>query len=417
MTWWTDASPYRDCDGLILDGSIRSGKTIAEIEGFFGWSQARFSNQNFILSGVTINALYRNVLRPAFQTFDAKGIGYNYNRSNHELNVGSNTYFCFGANNEASQDVVQGLTSAGWLGDEVALQPQSFIEQVIGRCSVPGSKFWLNCNPESPYHHVKTEIIDKAEEKNFLRLHFTMNDNPALTPEIRARYERMFAGVFYRRYVLGEWCMAEGAIYDMLDPGRHVVDDLPQILKRWVGIDYGTGTVTTFWMLGLGADNKLYFLDYWRHDVSQTLRQMTDVQFADALNQWIGDRCVEWVVVPSDAASFIAHLLQAKAKRELLNIPRVLVDPRKPGSVLSGIRDVGALLQQDRLLFARDIERRGGLSEWMNYSWDPKAQERGEDAPLKLSDHSCDAGRYVIASVKHLWRRHATSQSHRAAAC
>src|SRR5690606_10595817 len=177
LTWWMPRSPYRDYDMIIADGSIRSGKTIAMIDGFLTWSLETFRHQSFILSGRTMGALKRNVLRPAFEILAAKAIPYRYNRSEHFVQIGTNTYYCFGANNEAAQDVLQGLTAAGAYGDEAALFPQSFIEQMIGRCSVEGSKIWLNCNPAGPYHYLKVDYIDKAEEKRILRLHFTLDDN------------------------------------------------------------------------------------------------------------------------------------------------------------------------------------------------------------------------------------------------
>lgn len=177
LTWWTSFSPYRDHDMIICDGSVRSGKTVAMIDGFVTWSLATFKSEDFILAGRSMGALKRNVLKPMFQILLAKGIPFNYNRSENYVEIGTNTYYCFGANNEASQDVLQGLTAAGAYADEGALFPQNFIEQMIARCSVEGSKIWINCNPESPYHFLKTDYIDKAKEKLILHLHFTLDDN------------------------------------------------------------------------------------------------------------------------------------------------------------------------------------------------------------------------------------------------
>ena len=100
--------------------------------------------------------------------------------------------------------------------DEVALMPQSFVNQALARCSVKGSKYWFNCNPEGPNHWFKVEWIDKKKEKNILHLHFTMDDNPSLDEETKDRYKRMFVGVFYQRFILGLWVLAEGIIYPCL---------------------------------------------------------------------------------------------------------------------------------------------------------------------------------------------------------
>ena len=234
LTWWMPQSPYRDYDIVISDGAIRSGKTVAGIDGFITWSLHKFKDQSFIIAGKSIGALKRNVLRPLFQMLNAKGIPYQYNRSENFIVIGNNTYYCFGANNEASQDVLQGLTAAGAYADEVALFPRSFVEQMIGRCSVEGSKIWMNCNPEGPYHFIKTDYIDKAEEKKILRLHFTLDDNLTLSDEIKERYRRMFSGVFYQRNILGLWVMAEGVVYDMFDREKHVVPTVDRDRKSVV---------------------------------------------------------------------------------------------------------------------------------------------------------------------------------------
>src|SRR5690625_4414296 len=261
LTWWLEPSPYRDHDMIIADGSIRSGKTIAMIDGFITWSMATFEGESFILAGRSMGALKRNVLRPMFQILTAKGIEYRYHRSEHYIQIGSNTYYCFGANNEASQDVLQGLTAAGAYADEVALFPRSFVDQMIGRCSVDDSKVWMNCNPENPFHYIKEEYIDKAKEKRVLHLHFTLDDNLSLSEKVKERYKRMFSGVFFQRYILGMWVRAEGIIFDMFNEDKHTVSKLPKMRQRWVTVDYGTTNPTVFLLLGLGADYNVYVID------------------------------------------------------------------------------------------------------------------------------------------------------------
>lgn len=407
ITWWMPASPYRDHDGLVCDGSIRSGKTIAFIVGFIHWSVSCFTDQNFIISGRTIGTLKRNVIGPMLRILNALGIGYEYNRSENYLRFGGNTYYLFGADNEASQDRVQGITAAGWLADEVALHHPEFISQALGRLlSIVGSKFWWNCNPESPYHLVKTDYIDKRDDKRILRLHFMLDDNPALAPGARERASRMFSGVWFKRYILGLWVAAEGAIYDMLDEAVHVVDNAPDILKYWVGVDYGTGSVTCFWLLGLGSDNKLYFLDFWRWDVSQKMAQRSDPQLAQDLEDWLAglELFPQAIVIPDDAQSFLVYLQQQRGRFK--HITTLAMADRSPGSVLDGIRDYATLLTARKLFYTRNVRDRGGLVELSGYVWDPKAQARGEDKPLKQNDHDPDAQRYVIRHTRNVWYRH-----------
>ena len=324
--------------------------------------------------------------------------------------IGSNTYYCFGANNEASQDVLQGLTAAGALADEAALFPWSFIEQMIARCSVDGAKLWLNCNPEGPHHQVKTELIDKACEKRILRLHFSMEDNLTLSRRVRDRFRRMFTGVWFKRYILGLWVAAEGSIYDMLDESVHVVDTLPIMHKYWLACDYGPGGVTTFWLLGQGmlSDgqvlDKLYFIDFWRHDVAVKGRALADNEIADKVLAWLPDRIrLERLILPADAYSLMSHFRNLRPHHPELGTLEWA--DQTSGSVLRGIRDIGMLLATGRLYFSRALQAKGGLNEWQGYVWDPKAQERGEDKPLKLNDHDPDAGRYAVQAASSVWHR------------
>jgi len=245
MNFWREGSPYKDYDIVIADGAIRSGKTIACICSFLQWSQESFDGESFIVAGKTMGALKRNVIRPMLQILTAWGWNYNYNRSQNFIEIGTNTYFMYGANTEASQDALQGLTAAGAYADEVALFPQSFIDQMIGRCSVEGAKIFLNCNPEGPHHYIKEEFIDKAKEKNIYHLHFTMDDNLTLAPKVKDRFRRMFTGVFYKRFILGLWVAADGLIYQLFadKPEDFIVDDdwLKEhpIIYGTIGVDFG----------------------------------------------------------------------------------------------------------------------------------------------------------------------------------
>lgn len=215
--WWRPVTKASENDIIIADGAIRSGKTIAMVVGFLTWSQEMFSGQSFILAGKTMGALKKNVVRPMLQMLEAWGWPYTYIRSGTDarLEIGSNTYYLYGANTEASQDTLQGLTAAGAYADEAALFPQNFIDQMIGRCSVEGAKTWMNCNPENPHNYIHEEFIQKAKEKKVYRLHFTMDDNLTLPQKTKERYYRTWAAgsVFYKRFILGLWVAADGLIY------------------------------------------------------------------------------------------------------------------------------------------------------------------------------------------------------------
>ncbi|MBQ9993728.1 MAG: PBSX family phage terminase large subunit, partial [Clostridia bacterium] len=245
LTWWSEKSPLSAYDGIIADGAVRSGKTMAMSLGFVLWAMNCFSEQSFAICGKTLGSVERNILVWLRQMLPSRGYRISEKRSEHMMTVTSregtsNRFYFFGGKDEGSQDLIQGMTLAGVLFDEAALMPESFVSQATARCSVPHSKWWFNCNPEGPFHWFKRGWIDHAQEKNLLYLHFTMKDNLSLSDEIRARYESMYAGVFYRRYILGEWCAAEGLVYPMFDASCHVGEPSESAQRYYLSCDYGT---------------------------------------------------------------------------------------------------------------------------------------------------------------------------------
>lgn len=248
-------------DFVIADGSIRSGKTIACIIGFLTWSQEMFEGESFILAGKTMGALKKNVVRPMLQILEAWGWPYTYIRSGTDarIEIGSNVYYLYGANTEAAQDALQGLTAAGAYLDEAALFPRSFIDQAIGRCSVDGWKVWMNCNPEGPHAYIKEEFIDKATEKRVYRLHFVMDDNLTLSVDRKEAYRRAWSpgSVFYKRFILGLWVAADGLIYQQFADNvkQYLVDpkwlEENEIIYATIGVDFGgTKSAHSFTLTG-----------------------------------------------------------------------------------------------------------------------------------------------------------------------
>ncbi len=259
LHWWRPMAQTSANDIIIVDGSIRSGKTIACICSFLTFTQEMFDGENFIIAGKTMGALKKNVIGPMLQILEAWGWPFKYNRSENFLEIGSNTYYMYGANTEASQDALQGLTAAGAYADEAALFPQSFIDQMIGRCSVEDAKIFMNCNPEGPHAYIKEEFIDKAKEKKVYRLHFTMDDNLTLSKATKDRYKRMWTpgSVFYKRFILGLWVAADGLIYQQFADRVHdylITDDWlndQKIMYATIGVDFGgTKSAHSFTLTG-----------------------------------------------------------------------------------------------------------------------------------------------------------------------
>ena len=395
LNWWCKDSPVKDSDGIIADGAIRSGKTVSMSLSFIMWAMSSFNGENFAMCGKTIGSFRRNVLSGLKMMLHSRGYTVADHRADNLVIITkgdvTNYFYIFGGKDERSQDLIQGITLAGVFFDEVALMPESFVNQATGRCSIDGSKYWFNCNPDGPYHWFKTGWIDKREEKHLLYLHFTMDDNLSLSEKIKARYRSMYTGVFYRRYILGLWAMAEGIIYDMFDEKKHVKDirEFYSLLinkNRYVSCDYGTQNATVFLLWNKGVDGVWYCTREYYYSGRDKGKQKTDSEYADDLKEWLDGTQIKAIIVDPSAASFIAELRKRGYK--------VL---KAKNDVLDGIRLVGTLLNLCKICFEKSCTNT--IGEFASYIWDEKALEHGEDKPVKQFDHGCDAARYFCSTI------------------
>ena len=380
----------------MCDGAVRSGKTMAITCGFFLWSMATFDRQVFALCGKTVGALRRNLILPMGDWLQGL-FQITEHRSENKLTVRLggriNTYYLFGGQDESAYTLIQGITLAGALLDEVALMPRSFVEQAAARCSVEGAKLWFSCNPASQEHWFYKNWLCKAKEKRLLRLHFTMEDNPALSESVKQRYQRLYTGVFYRRYILGQWCAAEGRIYDF-DEKRHVVPstypradegiDPDTGVQRWyISVDYGTRNPFSAGLWCVQGGVAVRWKEYY-HDGRATGILKTDEEYYQALEALAGAHRVEKIIIDPSAASLIALI----RKRGRFSVRRA------DNAVLPGIRLVGSLLQQGRLLIADSC--RDAIREFSLYCWQ---DDESRDVPKKENDHAMDDIRYFCMSV------------------
>ena len=229
LCWWGPDSPYRDMDAIICDGAVRSGKSLCMFVSFIVWAMTNFKNASFAVCGRTASSVRRNLIAPYLPVLSQLGYRCTLKLSGGNIKVRmhgyENTFWIFGGKDEASQSLIQGMTLSGVMFDEVALMPRSFVEQALARCSVEGSKFWFNCNPSNPAHWFYNEWIKKADSKRALYLHFSMEENPSLSKEMLQRYENMYSGAFYERFVKGRWVAADGLIYPMF--GDSCMADCP----------------------------------------------------------------------------------------------------------------------------------------------------------------------------------------------
>ncbi|CAM3706996.1 PBSX family phage terminase large subunit [Cohnella lubricantis] len=391
LTWWMPQSPHKDKDAIIADGSVRAGKTVAMSFSYVAWAMDSFIGEQFGMAGKTIGALRRNVVGPLKRMLRSRGYDVHDDQTANMLTVTRglvvNYFFLFGGKDERSQDLIQGITLAGMFFDEVALMPQSFVNQATARCSVDGAKFWFNCNPAGPYHWFKIEWLDQLRQKNALHLHFTMDDNLSLSEKVKERYRRMYSGIFFKRYILGLWVMAEGVIYDMFDREKHVVPTIERAYSNYyVSCDYGTQNPMTFGLWGL-FDETWYKVKEYHYDGRKRLRQKTDEEYCADLEEFVGDVDPQAIIVDPSAASFIAAI----RKRGRFYVTEAKND------VLDGIRNTATAISEGKIKYNDCCTET--FREFSSYIWDEKAAARGEDKPLKQNDHQMDGDRYFVNTV------------------
>lgn len=386
LNWWRPQSPHFRREAIVCDGAVRSGKTLCMGLSFFLWAAGNFQSARFGLCGKTIASLRRNVLSELLPKLKAIGFSVREKRTENLVQVSfrgkTNDFYLFGGRDESSSSLIQGITFAGVLLDEVALMPRSFVEQACARCSVSGSRLWFNCNPEGPYHWFYQEWVLGAERRNCLYLHFTMEDNPSLSPQIRQRYGRLYSGVFYRRFVLGQWVAAEGRVYDFYDPATAPPPPEGPFSQWYISCDYGTVNPASFGLWGR-KEGRWYRVKEFYFDSRREMRQMTDAEYAQALRRLAGERSISAVIVDPSAASFIEVL-----RRQGWNVRRAEND------VISGIRRTSDLLKSGRIVICSSCV--DCLREIEQYVWDTKA---GRDTVRKEHDHAMDDMRYFAATV------------------
>ena len=387
LTWWMPGNADSGFEAIVCDGAVRSGKTLAMGLGYFLWAMVCFDKQRFGICGKTIQSLRRNVLAEVLPRLKQLGFSWRERRSENLLIVKfrgrENRFYIFGGRDESSASLIQGITFAGVLMDEVALMPRSFVEQACARCSVTGSRIWFNCNPAGPTHWFYRTWILEAAQRNCLRLHFTMEDNPSLSEQIRERYRKLYTGIFYRRFILGEWAQAEGRVYDFFEPD--MVKRVPEgdFLRWYVSCDYGTVNPTSMGLWGL-RDGVWYRVKEFYFDSRAQRRQMTDEEYAGALKDLTGDRKIEAVIVDPSAASFI-EVLRRKGWRV----------QKADNDVLSGIRLTSDALKEGRIAICEGCA--DCIREMDEYVWD--LSSGAKDRVKKEHDHAMDDMRYFVATV------------------
>ena len=387
LTWWMPGSGDAGYEAIVCDGAVRSGKTLAMGLSFFLWGMVCFDGMRFGVCGKTIASLRRNVLSEILPRLEGLGAKWKERRTENVVTVRfmghENQFYIFGGRDESSASLIQGITFAGILLDEVALMPQSFVEQACARCSVAGSRIWFNCNPAGPSHWFCKSWILEAEQRNCLRLHFTMEDNPSLTEAIRQRYMRLYTGVFFRRFILGQWAQAEGRVYDFFEP--EMVRPVPegQFEQWYISCDYGTVNPTSMGLWGL-HNGVWYRVKEFYFNSRAAMRQMTDEEYARELKKLAGERMITAVIVDPSAASFI-EVLRRRGWRV----------QKADNDVLAGIRLTADALKEGRVVICEGCN--DCIREMDEYVWD--LSSGAKDRVKKEHDHAMDDMRYFVSTV------------------
>lgn len=394
LTWWCKDSPVKDKDGIVADGAIRSGKTLCMSLSFVLWAMSTFNQQNLGMAGKTIGSFRRNVLFWLKLMLKSRKYHVIDHRTDNMIEVSkngvTNYLYIFGGKDERSQDLIQGITLAGMFFDEVALMPESFVNQATGRCSVDGSKYWFNCNPDNPRHWFKLNWIDKAKEKNLVYLHFTMDDNLSLSPKIKQRYRSMYVGVFFKRFIEGIWCVADGLVYSMFDEDKHVIHgECPYSPMHHVSIDYGTVNPFSAGMWGFDGKRAIRERELYYNGREKGVR-LDDETYYQKLKELIGDTPIEYIIIDPSAASFI----------EVIKKHGEYMVKGAKNDVLDGIRVTTTFLNTGRLFVHESCTNT--IEEFGLYSWD---EESGDDKVIKENDHAMDDTRYYCNTFMRKWLR------------
>ncbi len=394
LTWWLPDSPCSQKNGIICDGAIRSGKTTVMSLSFVMWAMETYNGQNFAMCGKTIQSLQRNVIVQLKQMLLSLGYQVSEHRSEHRMTIRrgetENEFYLFGGKDESSQDLIQGITLAGVFFDEVALMPESFVNQATARCSVTGSKFWFNCNPEGPDHYFKTEWIDQLEIRDMLRIHFEMYDNPSLAQEVIQRYEKQYKGVFYDRFIRGLWVLASGIIFRYFaeDDSPYLYDDSElfdkndrlkvSFSKIVMGIDFGgNGSKTTLCLTGyLNGYHDFRVLEEDGLPLSEDIDAKAICDKFVAFYRMAIDKYgrVDWVF-PDSASPTMINSLRSAAREA--GLPYRNIAGCRKNEVSERPRTVDLLFNTGRMkINKRCVQLRKGIA---SLRWDEEHPDRPED--------------------------------------
>jgi PBSX family phage terminase large subunit len=372
-----------DAPFCIWIGAVRSGKTFSSIFKLIDLLK-NGPPGDCMLIGVTRDSIQRNILTELFRFL---GFGLPPSKTTETKLYGRNVYFV-GASDESAVRRIQGSTLAFAYIDEATCIPAPFWRMLISRLSVPKSQLLATCNPEGPAHWLKKEYIDRAEVLKLKYWNFTLDDNPSLDKEYKERIKASYTGMWYKRYVLGQWAAAHGLVYDTYDFNNEYEHPFCNPLYYIVGVDYGTTNATAAVLVGVRPNQwpQLTVEEEYYYDSAVKGRSKADDELAQDIKEFVGHRNVRAIYVDPAAASL-------KVAMQQIDLP--VIDAKN--DVLPGIKTVGRFISNKNIVIQKGC--RTLIDHIQSYAWDPKAADRGEDKPLKVQDHIVDALRYCVHSA------------------
>ena len=378
----------------IWDGSVRSGKTINSLVRWARWARFEAPPGGLMMVSKTERTARQNIVDPLIDIFGERMV--RYSPGNHELYLFGRRHMIVGAADARSEGKIRGITLAGMYGDEVTLWPESFFSMALSRLSVPGAAFFGTTNPDSPVHWLKRKYLDRAADLDLARWSFRLDDNVHLDPVYVANLKEEYTGLWYKRYIEGAWAVAEGAIYDSLDEGVHLVDELPQLAWTIAGVRHGNSTPTVFLALSGTPDGSLVAHNEYRHDSRETGRQKTMKDYSDEFHSWRAGlpKPAEKAYVDPQANALLLQMWRDGERG---------IHPAEADTTLDGIMETQALIGVQKLVLHRPSTEKG-WEELASYAWDPVASERGDDVPLRQMDHFPDTLRYAVRGSRNKWK-------------
>lgn len=386
-------------------GSVRSSKTFAQLWDFIARMTSTSGDGVNLIVGHSTNTVWRNFFQPILTRpeFEAVAPHLHYRRNAPAGTLFGKEFSVVGANNDASWISIQGLTILNAWGDEAVSWPESFWDMLLTRLSLPDSRLLVTCNPGTSGHYLKERVVDRQYTDPDIHVEkFLLTDNPTLSRRYVERLHRQYAGLFYRRMIEAEWVAAEGAVFESWNPDVMVTPRAEGTVLA-VGIDYGTNHPTAGYALTV-TDDGLQLSHEWSPQINDMggRTRLTDMELADSLEEWLDG-------LPNQPKAIYLDPAAASFKEELYR-RRLRVAAAK-NKVVDGIRTLDSLFTNGVLTVAEECPRL--INEIPGYRWDPKATERGNDAPIKEEDDHVDAARYAVFSSRQFWIRHVESMRDR----